>query len=74
MAQNIKNNPYNDSYFKALLTHLFGKIFKSQIFTTKVIGDIRNNDSSIKQMNTETKRLFLESLDEVSAIDSDLKI
>ena len=75
MAQNENNNQNNDSYFKALINYLLGKLYKSQIFTTEEIEEeIRRNAYSINQIqNPQTKMKVLESLGEVSAIDSDFK-
>ncbi len=74
MRQNANNNPNTGSHCKNYMNVLLGKIFKREIFTTKVIvDDIKNNKGAIDQMGLQRKLKVLESLDEVSALDSDFK-
>ena len=75
MAQNANNsNPITYSHCKDYMNVLLGKILKREIFTTKeIVGAIRNNNRALDQMDLQEKLKLIESLDEVSALNSDFK-
>lgn len=72
------NNQQNDSwncktFFKMLKNELVGKIFKSQIFTTKELDEnLKKIEIPFNQMVGEQKTKILESLDEASEYNNDL--
>lgn len=74
MAQNANNNPITYSHCKDYMNVLLGKLLKREIFTTKEIVDaIRNKNRAFDQMDLQEKLKLIESLDEVSALNSDFK-